>query len=149
MRTIKVGMREFRAGLAEYLASTTPVAITRHGQTVGYFIPTRGQEEADLSALKKAGETLDKLLVAQSVDLETVAAEFKKARKRVITSKAALTVQSVSDARHRTLRVGDALAEIGQSAGLTDEDCAVFEHVRDTTPAEPIGFPWLSPEDQP
>jgi len=43
METAKVGIREFRAGLAEFIASDTPVAVTRHGQTVGYFIPTHGQ----------------------------------------------------------------------------------------------------------
>ena len=81
METVKVGMREFRADLAEYIASSTPVAITRHGQTVGYFIPTRGQGEADLAALKKASETLDKLLAAQSVDIEAIVTEFKTARR--------------------------------------------------------------------
>jgi len=52
METTKVGIREFRSDLAEYIASSTPVAVTRHGQTVGYFIPTQGQIEADLAALK-------------------------------------------------------------------------------------------------
>ncbi len=41
MEAIKVGIREFRADLAEYIASSTPVAVTRHGQTVGYFIPAK------------------------------------------------------------------------------------------------------------
>ena len=53
METTKVGIREFRADLADYIASSTPVAVTRHGQTVGYFIPTQGQVEADIAALKK------------------------------------------------------------------------------------------------
>ena len=83
METTKVGIREFRSDLAEYIASSTPVAVTRHGQTVGYFIPTLGQAEADLVALKKASKTLDKLLEAQGVDVESVIAEFKAARKRV------------------------------------------------------------------
>jgi len=41
-----------------------------HGQSVGYFIPTQGQVEADIAALKKASKTLDKLLEAQGVDVE-------------------------------------------------------------------------------
>ena len=36
------------------------------------------------------------------------------------------------------LRMGDALAAIGQRAGLKDKDFVVFE--RDRTPAEPMGF---------
>jgi antitoxin (DNA-binding transcriptional repressor) of toxin-antitoxin stability system len=82
METTKVGIREFRADLAEYIASSTPVAVTRHGQTVGYFIPTQGQVDADLAALKKASKTLDRLLEARSVDVEEVVAEFKAARKK-------------------------------------------------------------------
>ncbi len=36
------------------------------------------------------------------------------------------------------VRVGDALATIGRKIGLTDEDFAVFERVRDKTPAKPL-----------
>ena len=81
METTKVGIREFRAGLAEYIASETAVAVTRHGQTVGFFIPAHGQTDADLAALKKASAELDRLLAAQAVDADAVAAEFKAARK--------------------------------------------------------------------
>src|SRR5262249_11399018 len=50
---IRVGVREFREDLAEYLDSSIPVAITRHGQTVGYYIPARGEaDEQELLALK-------------------------------------------------------------------------------------------------
>ena len=83
METTKVGIKEFRSGLAEFIASSTPVAVTRHGQTVGYFIPTQGNADADIAALKKASKTLDQLLAAQGVDIEEVVAEFKAARKQV------------------------------------------------------------------
>lgn len=89
METTKVGIREFRADLAEYIASSTPVAVTRHGQTVGFFIPTQGQVEADVAALKKASRSLDKLLAAQGVDVDDVVADFKAARKRAATPKKA------------------------------------------------------------
>jgi hypothetical protein len=81
MEAAKVGIREFRAGLAEFIASDAPVAVTRHGQTVGYFIPTPGRSDADLAALKRAAAELDRLLAARSVDVDEVAAEFKAARK--------------------------------------------------------------------
>jgi plasmid stability protein len=38
------------------------------------------------------------------------------------------------------VRVGDALAAIGRKIGLTNEDFAVFESVRDKTPAKPLSF---------
>ena len=81
MEATKVGIREFRSGLAEFIAAETPVAVTRHGQTVGFFIPTPGQANADVAALKKASKELDRLLAARSVDIDAVAAEFKAIRK--------------------------------------------------------------------
>ena len=38
------------------------------------------------------------------------------------------------------LRVGDALAALGRTLGLTNKDFEVFERVRDKTPAEPLTF---------
>ncbi len=93
METTKVGIREFRSDLAEYIASSTPVAVTRHGQTVGYFIPAHGQVQAHLAALKKASKTLDKLLDTQSVDVDAVVADFKDARKKA-TQAAKLKVKT-------------------------------------------------------
>ena len=87
MQTTKVGIRQFRAGMAEFIASSTPVAVTRHGQTVGYFIPTQGQADADIAALRQASQVLDQLLARQSVDLDEVVAEFKTARQQVPASK--------------------------------------------------------------
>ena len=85
METTKVGIREFRADLAEYIASNTPVAITRHGQTVGYFIPARGHMEADIAALQRASKTLDKMVEARQLDVDSVVTDFKAARKSAST----------------------------------------------------------------
>lgn len=87
MEATKVGIREFRASMAEFIASSTPVAVTRHGQTIGYFIPTHGQAEEDVASLKKASMTLDRLLAAKSIDVDAVVAEFKSARKRSAATK--------------------------------------------------------------
>lgn len=38
------------------------------------------------------------------------------------------------------VKLGSLMAEIGRRASLTDEDVAVFEKVRDRTPAEPVSF---------
>lgn len=40
----------------------------------------------------------------------------------------------------KRVRVGEALTAIGRKIGLTDEDFAVFESVRDKTPAKPLSF---------
>lgn len=38
------------------------------------------------------------------------------------------------------VKLGSLLADIGRRAKLTDEEFAVFEHVRDKTPARPVSF---------
>lgn len=40
----------------------------------------------------------------------------------------------------KRVRVGEALAAIGRKIGLTNEDFAVSESVRDKTPAKPLSF---------
>jgi len=87
MEATKVGIREFRAGMAEFIASSKPVAVTRHGHTIGYFIPTHGQGDADIAALKKASKTLDRLLAAQSINVEELVTDFKAVRKQASTRK--------------------------------------------------------------
>lgn len=85
MATKSVGVREFRSGLADYIASETPVAITRHGQTVGFFIPTKGRAGADKAALKKATADMGSLRAAGSKGVSTVATDVgagRKTRKR-------------------------------------------------------------------
>lgn len=80
--TSTVGVREFRAGLADYIAGTEPVAITRHGVTVGWFIPTSVDREAQVASLRSAAAALDALLGEHGVDTDEVVAEFAAARHR-------------------------------------------------------------------
>ncbi len=79
---VKVGMREFRENLAAYiLESERPVAITRHGDTVGYFVPTRRKRSvADREALKEAAARLDKALAAKGITEEEITRDFKRWR---------------------------------------------------------------------
>lgn len=79
----KIGIREFRAGLAGFLATETPVAITRHGQTVGYFIPAQALPcAADVDALRQAAAELDQQLAAHDVAGEAIAEDFRRARNK-------------------------------------------------------------------
>jgi PHD/YefM family antitoxin component YafN of YafNO toxin-antitoxin module len=82
MEPLKVGIREFREKLAAYLLeSDTPVAITRHGDTVGYFIPARRKRSVtERAALKKAAARLDAMLAAKGITEDELAAEFKRRR---------------------------------------------------------------------
>jgi len=82
METLKIGMREFRDKLATYLLeSDVPVAITRHGDTVGYFIPARRKRsETERAALKEASARWQEILAAEGVSEEEAVADFKRWR---------------------------------------------------------------------
>lgn len=84
METTKVGIREFRAGLAEYIASDKPVAVTRHGQTVGIFIPTPGRSQADLLALKQASAKLKAVMPLGEDEVDALVTDFKAERKAAV-----------------------------------------------------------------
>jgi antitoxin (DNA-binding transcriptional repressor) of toxin-antitoxin stability system len=86
MEAVRVGIREFRTKLAQYvLESETPIAITRHGDTVGFFIPAHPKRTAaEKAALKDAAERFDRLLEASGVTEEELVADFTawRAKKR-------------------------------------------------------------------
>lgn len=78
----KVGMREFRANLQQYLMMTSPVAITKHDETIGFYIPARHHHnKAELKALKEAALNLEKLLLSNGVTEEELFNEFRSLRK--------------------------------------------------------------------
>ena len=82
MQATKVGIREFRENLSSYLESKTPVAITRHGATIGIYVPTRPRpSQADLEALRVAGEKLDALITAAGTSEEELMEDFKRLRR--------------------------------------------------------------------
>ena len=64
METEKVGMREFRENLAGYLEAGRTLAITRHGETLGFFIPARKESrKAEVEAMRAAAKELDDIIV--------------------------------------------------------------------------------------
>ena len=88
MQTTKVGIREFRENLAGYLESRTPVAITRHGTTIGIYVPTKPKpSQADLEALRVAGEKMQELIATAGSTEDEIIADFKKLRRERRTQK--------------------------------------------------------------
>ena len=81
MPAIKVGVREFREQIARYLESDTPVAVTRHGETLGVYVPTprKSVKSADQAELRAAADRLAAALSDE--DEEEMVAEFKKLRR--------------------------------------------------------------------
>lgn len=83
MQTTKVGIREFRDNLANYLESKTPVAITRHGATIGIYVPTPLKpSHADLAAFRVASEKMRELIAAAGTTEDELLADFKDLRRR-------------------------------------------------------------------
>ena len=82
MSTIKIGVREFRERIATYLESGAPVAVTRRGETLGVYVPTRRKRSktADPSELKAAADRLAEALA--DVNEDELLAEFKQRRRR-------------------------------------------------------------------
>jgi len=82
METLKVGIREFREKLASYLLeSDAPVAITRHGDTIGYYIPARRKRtEAERESLKEAAVRLQQMLAKEGISEEETLKDFRRWR---------------------------------------------------------------------
>jgi antitoxin (DNA-binding transcriptional repressor) of toxin-antitoxin stability system len=82
MSTIKIGVREFRERIATYLESGVPVAVTRRGETLGVYVPTRRKRSktADPSELKAAADRLAEALA--DVNEDDLVAEFKQRRRK-------------------------------------------------------------------
>lgn len=76
-----VGVREFRQGLSDFINQTEPVTITRHGHTVGLFIPVHRDRQADIAAYAAAARKANALLAEWEADEEEIVAEFDALRR--------------------------------------------------------------------
>ena len=82
METTKVGMREFRENLASYLESGTPLAIMRHGETLGFYIPAQKRDrKAELAALRAAAKDLDIMIASWGASEDDLVKEYKEIRR--------------------------------------------------------------------
>ena len=81
---VKVGIREFREKLAAFLISDRPVAVTRHGETIGLYIPTKRRRPTheDVEAFRAAAERLDAMLEAAGVRGEDLIEEIDQKMKQ-------------------------------------------------------------------
>ena len=81
METLKIGMREFRENLAGYLESGTPLAITRHGETLGYYVPAQKRNrKAELEAMR-AAKDLDAMIASWGASEDELIEEYKAIRR--------------------------------------------------------------------
>ena len=78
-----IGIREFRDNLATYLLeSKGPLAITRHGDTIGYYLPTRRKRtEAEKAALDAIHAQLQQNMAEVGVTEDEIIEDFERFRK--------------------------------------------------------------------
>jgi antitoxin (DNA-binding transcriptional repressor) of toxin-antitoxin stability system len=82
MQPTKVGMREFRHRFGEYAEADKPVAVTKHGRTVGFYIPVRRKPAAeDIAAFREAAEALQRSMIEAGVTEDELVEEFDRVRK--------------------------------------------------------------------
>ena len=81
METEKIGMREFRENLAGYLESGKPLAITRHGETLGFYIPAQKRSrKAEVEAMRAAAKDLDAMIATWGASEDELMEEYKEIR---------------------------------------------------------------------
>ena len=82
MPATHVGIREFREQLSMYLESDSPLAITRYGEVIGYYLPAQPRPRvSDAEALRHVAAQLDQLMAANGVTEEALVDEFVFLRK--------------------------------------------------------------------
>ena len=82
METEKIGMREFRENLAGYLEAGKPLAITRHGETLGFFIPAQKKSrKAEVEAMRAAAKDLDAMIAAWGSSEDELMQEYNEIRR--------------------------------------------------------------------
>ncbi len=82
MNTTKIGIREFRENLAEYLESGKPLAITRHGETLGFYYPAQKRSRtAELEAMRAAAKDLDEMIASWGASEDELIEEYKQIRR--------------------------------------------------------------------
>ena len=82
METEKIGMREFRENLAGYLEGGRTLAITRHGETIGFFIPAQKRSrKTEVEAMRRAARELDAMIAAWGASEDELMQEYKEVRR--------------------------------------------------------------------
>jgi PHD/YefM family antitoxin component YafN of YafNO toxin-antitoxin module len=78
----KISIREFRNNMAHYTSNATPVAVMKHGHTVGYYIPVHREPSAeDRQNLREAAAAFDALLAQHGLQEDEIIAEFQALRR--------------------------------------------------------------------
>jgi hypothetical protein len=71
-----VGVREFRDHATKYLSGSEPLAVSRHGQVIGYYFPVKRDHERIQRDLDRLGETVQAILGETGMSEDELASFF-------------------------------------------------------------------------
>jgi hypothetical protein len=71
-----VGVREFRDHATVYLSGPDPVAISKHGRVIGFYIPLDRDDDEVGRALARLGDSIAKVLEQTAMSEDDLAALF-------------------------------------------------------------------------
>jgi hypothetical protein len=58
----QVGIREFRDHATTYLSGSEPIAVSKHGRVIGFYIPLDRDENEVQRVVAKLGHTVQQIL---------------------------------------------------------------------------------------
>ena len=78
----RIGIRELRSRLASHLESSTPIEVTRHGRTIGLYVPLPQQGNlSDREKVMEAGRLMQAELERLGLSEDELSADFRAWRK--------------------------------------------------------------------
>ena len=71
-----VGVREFRDHATTYLSGSEPVAVSKHGHVIGFYIPLDRDEHEVQRAIAQLGQVVGQVLQESRLSEDELAALF-------------------------------------------------------------------------
>jgi hypothetical protein len=75
-----IGVREFRDHATRYLAGPEPIAVSRHGKVIGFYIPLQRDEDEVRHAVAQLGKAVEQVLDETGISEDELGSIFDTRR---------------------------------------------------------------------
>lgn len=75
-RLKNVGVREFRDHATTYLSGPDPIAVSKHGRVIGFYIPLDRDEDEVQRVVAKLGQSVQRILHESGMSEDELAELF-------------------------------------------------------------------------